>query len=555
MKTAVDKSKSQVLFEKLLLWSDLSCLFTGWLRIEAVLASWARGSFIFRFLLQDRNDWIEGSWVYQGFWALISWFWQLGCGAASVALRILRKVFPQAVIYDSWVGLVITGLFTNPGSILVITVFLMPLIPTKATLGMLLLFIISVVVSVTTSVSASVSNSVSNSVTTLDKLNMVDQKSKGSGWFKRVDAFRQSWGTPFDLPVILFLSILAVAAVLSIERTQSMITGLLYLLFVLFFYLVSWVLSRENHASSLKAVVWALMLASVILSLFGLYQYVVGVPVEKSWVDEKMFTGLESRVFATLDNPNVLAEFFVFTIPLSLAVLWSSRNNITRLFIAGIIGLSVLCLVLTFSRGAWLGFALAMLIFFLLKDRRALFLLLIMGVVGMFFLPESILARVASIGNLQESSTAYRLSIWAASLRIIADYWVSGIGPGLPTFAIVYPYYSLAAGMAYHSHNLFLQLVVEMGIVGLGAFLWLMWTFVRVGLKGLRATEDPYLKNLLIGLLSGMAGFLLQGLTDYVWYSPRLILTFWLMLGLMAAAVRQGDSPSPNLPEVCRKAG
>jgi O-antigen ligase len=258
-------------------------------------------------------------------------------------------------------------------------------------------------------------------------------------------------------------------------------------------------------------------------------------------------------VFATLDNPNVLAEFLVFTIPLSLAMLWSSANNGARIFITGIIGLSVLCLVLTLSRGGWLGFALAMLVFFLLKDRRALFLLLVMGLVGIFFLPDSILLRVASIGNLQESSTAYRLSIWTATLRIISDYWVSGIGLGLPTFAMVYPYYSLAAGMAYHSHNLFLQLIVEMGIVGLGAFLWLMWVFVKVGLNGIRRAKDPFLKNLMIGLLAGMSGYLLQGLTDYVWYSPRLILTFWLMLGLMAATIKQAGGQS--LPEFCRKEG
>jgi O-antigen ligase len=254
-----------------------------------------------------------------------------------------------------------------------------------------------------------------------------------------------------------------------------------------------------------------------------------------------MFTGLQSRVFATLDNPNVLAEFLVFTIPLSLAALISSRHLPTQVFITGIIGVSVLCLVLTFSRGGWLGFVLAMLVFFLLKDRRALFMLLLFGAVGIFFLPESILERAASIGNLQESSTAYRLSIWTASLRIIADYWVSGIGPGLPTFAMVYPYFSLAAGMAYHSHNLFLQLVVEMGIMGLAAFLWMMWVFIRVGLQSWRKIQDPYLKNLLIGLIAGMAGFLLQGMTDYVWYSPRIILTFWLMLGLMSALVRQAQ--------------
>jgi hypothetical protein len=69
----------------------------------------------------------------------------------------------------------------------------------------------------------------------------------------------------------------------------------------------------------------------------------------------------------------------------------------------------------------------------------------------------------------------------------------------------------------------------------------MMWVFIRVGLQSWRKIQDPYLKNLLIGLIAGMAGFLLQGMTDYVWYSPRIILTFWLMLGLMSALVRQAQ--------------
>lgn len=551
MKTAAEKSKTQVLIENLWLWANFSCLFNGWLRIENVLAGWARCSSILKWLLRERSAWNAGSLIYQGFWALVFGVWQLGCRAMFGLLVILRKIFPSAVINDSWVGLITTGLFRKPGLILVATVFLLPLAPTKISLGMLVLFSISVLVYF-------VLNSQSlgqQRMEWTERVGRIEQtQPKGLtgqtpqppqtqrsqwNWKARLEAFRQAWETPFDLPIILFIVILTIAVGLSISPKQSLITGLLYLLFIAFFYLVSWVLGREEHAGTLKLVIWSLMLSSLFLSFIGFYQFIVGVPVEQSWVDEKMFTGLQSRVFATLDNPNVLAEFLVFTIPLSLAALLSSRHLPTQVFITGIIGVSVLCLGLTYSRGGWLGFAMAMLVFFLLKDRRALFMLLLFGAVGIFFLPESILERVASIGNLQESSTAYRLSIWTASLRIIADYWVSGIGPGLPTFAMVYPYFSLAAGMAYHSHNLFLQLVVEMGFMGLAAFLWMMWVFVRAGIQSWRKIQDPYLKNILIGLIAGMAGYLLQGMTDYVWYSPRLILTFWLMLALMAALVRQ----------------
>src|SRR5699024_991064 len=93
-------------------------------------------------------------------------------------------------------------------------------------------------------------------------------------------------------------------------------------------------------------------------------------------------------------------------------------------------------------------------------------MLLILPFVPMF-LPESIINRFASIGDMGDSSTSYRVYIWMGTLNMLKDFWLSGIGMGSEAFTAVYPFYSYNAVVAPHSHNLFLQILVEAGVVGI----------------------------------------------------------------------------------------
>ena len=106
-----------------------------------------------------------------------------------------------------------------------------------------------------------------------------------------------------------------------------------------------------------------------------------------------------------------------------------------------------------------------------------------------FVLPQSILERLISIGNIGDSSTAYRVSVWIASARMARDFWMSGVGFGSDAFAAVYSGYALnGAGFALHSHNFYIQLVVDMGIGGLcllytSALLYLLISFHILRIK------------------------------------------------------------------------
>jgi putative inorganic carbon (HCO3(-)) transporter len=149
-------------------------------------------------------------------------------------------------------------------------------------------------------------------------------------------------------------------------------------------------------------------------------------------------------------------------------------------------------------------------------------------------MPESILARFSSITDMSDSSTSYRIYIWMATVNMLKDYWFCGIGTGLNAFNAVYPAYSFNAVTAPHSHNLYLQVMCESGICGIVTFLGIIFSFIRTVGTSLSRDKNKDGRIQKIALLSGLGGFLLQGMTDYSFYNYRVTLMFWIFIALGA---------------------
>ena len=77
---------------------------------------------------------------------------------------------------------------------------------------------------------------------------------------------------------------------------------------------------------------------------------------------------------------------------------------------------------------------------------------------------------------------------------MIRDFWFSGVGPGSAAFQLVYNKYYAVYGMrAYHTHNLYIELLVEYGVFGTLIFLWLLCSYLGYALKriaGQRALQE-----------------------------------------------------------------
>jgi len=243
-------------------------------------------------------------------------------------------------------------------------------------------------------------------------------------------------------------------------------------------------------------------------------------------------------VVSTFSNPNMLGQYLVLMIPLGGACLLNdfAKPRLRWLWLV-CCGLMCMCMVLTFSRGAWLALLCAGLAFFVLINPRLLILAPFALVALYFVLPDTIIQRFTSIGDLSDHSTSYRVSIWLGSLRMLSDYWLCGVGPGPDAFNTVYPVYSYDEIVTPHSHNLLLQITSDAGVCALILFCVILWVYFRRLCAAIHATTCKTGRLLQIAFLSGTAGFMVQAMTDYSFYNYRVMFLFWvyLALGMLAA--------------------
>ncbi len=348
---------------------------------------------------------------------------------------------------------------------------------------------------------------------------------------------------PMNKYLLLFCGVYLTATFLSVTPRGSLQPGVLFVCFTLFALVV------ENALVSRRAILFftqALVVSAAAVALIGIAQYLLGVAGEASWLDSDMFTGVTTRVYSTLQNPNMLAEYLVLILPLGGALLLSTRSNGTRLWWLACCGVITLSLLLTLSRGGWLGALIAGVIFVLVLQPRLILLAPVALAALYFLLPDSIIARFTSIGNLGDSSTSYRVSIWMGSLAMVKDYWLCGIGPGTEAFNLVYPAYGYAAANAQHSHNLLIQLVSDASVWALLLFLMAVLAFTRQLCVSVSRCGDWRARLFPAAALAGVMGFLAQGMTDYSFYNYRVTLVFWAVMGLGVAWARLAVEEVPR---------
>lgn len=336
---------------------------------------------------------------------------------------------------------------------------------------------------------------------------------------------------PINKWIYAYALVYLICTLTSVNVSSNLKGGALSLVFILFpIVLINAVRDRK----SADALTNILVISGFLVAAYGISQLLRGATSTTKWIDESFNEDISLRVFSTLDNPNVLSEYLLLVIPLGAAVTLTGKNVNARIAAGAATLVMIAAMVFTYSRGGWLGLILSVIVFLVIMDVRFIPIGLLAAVVLFFFLPETILSRFASIGNLSDTSTNYRVSIWIGTVAMLKDYWLTGVGTGIEAFRNIYPVYSQHSALAQHSHSLYLQILAEMGVSGGFVFLGVICCTVRRCASRIRSGCDRALKIRLAAILSGLAGFMLQSATDYSFYNYRVMLAFWIFVGLGA---------------------
>ena len=361
---------------------------------------------------------------------------------------------------------------------------------------------------------------------------------------------------PFDVPAILFCAIALASVVVSPDIGFSFYNYYnLVGAYAATYFLVG---QSVQSVNDIKKVMIAMLIASALVIIYGFYQYIIGIDTSSMrWVDGEAFPELQRRVFSTWENPNILAGYLDVIICMALGVFGMVRGT-WRTLLGAIIALALICLGMTYARGATLVIAAILLGYGTVKDWR---ILLIFGVIGVAaFIADPVLAdRMMSVFSRIDTSMEMRLAFWESTMEMIADRPLLGVGWG--AFYMVYPahdYYLQGAPITIvHAHNMYLNYMAEIGLLGAIAFFWFLFgsmskafslpkddpdaltkideiTDLQQKCERLRHwQEQRLLRGLSIGIGLAFISIALNGLTDHLLFNIPSSMLFWYLAALI----------------------
>jgi O-antigen ligase len=241
-----------------------------------------------------------------------------------------------------------------------------------------------------------------------------------------------------------------------------------------------------------------------------------------------MFAYEHGRASGTFLQPNELAGYMLFVIPIGLAQIAAPRT--LRFIGLAAAGCGAFGLVLSVSRAAIISLLVALFFFARKLGRRQMVAYLIAAGLGVILL-VTVFRDVAH----DPSENASRIAVWAGALRIAQRFALTGVGPF--GFHLVYPSFRLPEYSAneVHAHSLPLQLLIENGVLGLAAVCWLVVAAVQTSVREGRQIDPRDRERVLLfaALVTGFVATALQSAVDVV--TTFLLVVAWPMLGMLLA--------------------
>ena len=348
---------------------------------------------------------------------------------------------------------------------------------------------------------------------------------------KSIDIFH------LDFSLVLFFATITLATVTSLFPRESINYFIYYLIS---FITVIIIISSIDSTDELNRLIELLLMGTFLTVLYGIWQWkVVGIEVNPSLTDLTVNQSMSGRVFSTMGNPNIYGELLVLTMPFLGTVFFNSKSWWKKAFILCISLPIVVILLKTGSRSAWVSFAFAMFIFVFFKNKKLLPFMILIGILCIPILPQSIYRRILTIFNPNDSSIKYRKQILEPAIPMLKNYWLGGVGLGNQVFNTIYKRYkSFALKTVAHTHNLYLQLWLEAGILALGSFILLIFRLFKKSMVLIFNKKDDSINNILIACISGIGGLMVMGFADHVWFYNRILFLFFIVVGICLCGLK-----------------
>lgn len=346
--------------------------------------------------------------------------------------------------------------------------------------------------------------------------------------------------TPLDWPIASFAAWALLSALASIRPLYSLEKfGQEPLSYSALFYLVVvHVRSERDHRRILD---W-LAVGLLIMASYGLWEW------SRPWHPAAEYI----RSFTA--GGTYIGAYLAAAIPVAAAQTMAG-GAARRGWWWLVTGVGVLCLVPTYSRAAWAGVAIALVLLAVTTARWLWVLLGLAGAAGPFLFGPEVIVRFLALADpayvLGDTSTMDRVPIWKYSLHRMMDHPVLGFGFGrqIPAIPLGEGYSSgelvVQGGRLGYAHNTFLDVGLQMGFVGLVLLVWLLAVALVALWRAWRSAPAGYPRAVTAGVLAMALAFPVRAMTNNYFADDPVIL-FWFLVALALAVVPGSPFPVPG---------
>lgn len=364
--------------------------------------------------------------------------------------------------------------------------------------------------------------------------------------------------TSVNIPILLFFLLSIIASFHSINTHYSFQTLLhdQFVYFIVFFCMVNTIQSQGQ----IKRIVKVMLITCGLVCAYGLFAYYTGIPVRSK------------RLVATFGYYSRIAKYISLLLPIVVCLFFWYKDTLIRLSLAFLVFLCGFCLILTINRTSWVAIFVTMLfIGFAIQKKFLIYTFICACALLLLILPSEFITQAKTIVQVNkyfksERSLGDRLLCWKVSIAMIKEHPLLGRGLGKKIFREAYQQYGEKIKNTekqlkneVHSeqpneiedkkennaeklerlstaHNIILHMLVETGIVGLLAFLWLFTNVFYAAIKSWRTSKVGYEKMLLLGITASLISIFSHGLTDSFWKKPDALF-LWYIIGILFAVI------------------
>jgi O-antigen ligase len=314
---------------------------------------------------------------------------------------------------------------------------------------------------------------------------------------------------------------------------------MLFLNYIVIFYLI---IHTVRTRSQFREIVYIIIGIGTFLSVFGLFKMWDMNPF--SWWTYTDIGQNTQRLSATYGNPDHLAGYMEMAVPLILGFFLTGIKEGKRLIMIFMTMLMITALLFSQSRGAWIGFLLALCFMCVslmrsryFKYKRPIAVLTCFMIIALVILSSTdVVNRIRTFEQGEDVAEA-RLIVSKAVMKMIPDYALIGSGPG--TFAFIFTQYQPPGLRAYYTmaHNDYLHFISELGLAFVIIAIWMMIMFYRRGFKKMKH-QSRLVRGITLGSMAGVSSILIHSVGDFNLHIPANALVF-TVLSAMAAAPQQ----------------